>query len=149
MKKTILINIMCISWVLSSCSSIDVESLDSNVILHEGEEKMVKIDQDSLAIKLVKVTPIFSEGVVEGDGTTTLHKIYDTDIEIDNQILTFRSSIISTDTLGRKEKTWEQLKDTYQGIKSYKSFQIGISDVYSEGNPDQGGKYISKVLIRK
>lgn len=149
MKKFSSITLLCIVGMFFSCSdTTDTPLQDSPITLTVGEEKTVRIDQDSLIVKLVKVTPIFSEGVVELDGTTTFHNVYDTVLTIDEQNLTFRSYFETIDKQARKEKTWEQLKKTFEGIITYKSFQIGISDVYSEGDPESGGKYFSKVLIK-
>jgi hypothetical protein len=38
---------------------------------------------------------------------------------------------------------------TYQGIKSYGSYQIGVADVYSESGDDgNGAPYVVRILIK-
>jgi hypothetical protein len=146
MKKSLLLCIVCLSWITFSCrNSADIDPQD--ITLAVGEQKTVKIGQESLVIRLAKVTPVFSEAVVEQNGTTTFHEVYDTVLTIDQQDLTFRSYFETTDQEPITKKNWELLKESYEGILSYKSYQLGISTIYAEGNPDAGGSYFCKVLI--
>lgn len=148
MRKIVFIQLLCLLWTCCSCNRTEVDTQDSSVVLKEGEEKIVKIDQESLAFSFVEVTPIFMEGVVE-DNSTTMHQVYDATITIDKENLTFRTYITSTLGQVRNEKSWEQLQKTPEGIKNYKSYQIGVSDIISESGAGSGDTYTIKVLVRK
>ncbi len=135
--------------VCASCKSDKediVNARESTIILHEGITRSIQIDQNTLSVTLKSITPIYMEGLVQ-DKVYMVFRSYDAKIDVNGEEVVFRTMMTTHDDV-RQKLSWEQLVKTYQGIKPYKTFQIGISDIYTEGNPDSGGFYIASLLIR-
>ena len=135
--------------VCASCKSDKediVNARESTIILHEGITRSIQIDQNTLSVTLKSITPLFVEGLGQNN-VYMVFRSYDAIIDINGEEIVFRTMMTTHDDV-RQKLSWEQLVKTYQGIKPYKTFQIGISDIYTEGNPDSGGFYIASLLIR-
>lgn len=143
---------ICIIFILSllSCGKKDTPDPQSEGIeLREGVSEPVTIGKETLEVTLASVTPIFSEGVGTQDGVFTMHRVYDVFISIGDTDLVFRTDITVRSDQKRTGKSWEVLEKSYQGIKSYGSYQIGVADVYSESGDDgNGAPYIVRILIK-
>ncbi|ODS81638.1 MAG: hypothetical protein ABS46_11005 [Cytophagaceae bacterium SCN 52-12] len=155
MKKLILINLMCF-LLFFSCKRAEPEPGPLQIIIKEGEAKSLEVDEEVIQIKLVDVESVFSHGVLHAAGdafkeeTFVLDRIYDATVSIGIDTLRFRTMFTEINNQSPKEKTWEDLaKRPEIDIKAYKSYQIGISNMYSELNSDSSRGYVVKLLIKK
>lgn len=150
MKYKLIISIIFMVCVFCSCRNTnDVDIKETLILVQEGENKVIEIDGDSLLITLSVVTPIFSEGESwKGGGRNVI--VYDASIKLNNQTVNFITTSETDSKENRIFKDWNRLEKTVDGIKTYKSYQIGIADLYRENwiNMPNHGKYLVKLLIR-
>jgi chromosome condensin MukBEF MukE localization factor len=130
-----------------SCVNSEIVDInDSGITLRVGETTLIKSNQDTLSVKLISVTPLFSEGQTI-NGVFSMNRIYDAKISIDDEEMVFRIGTLTTNG-ERKPKSWEYLETSTHGTKTYKSHKVGISDIYFEGEPSSNTIFIVKILIK-
>jgi len=149
MKKLILIKITCVLFLLCSCTRGEIEAQLSQIILKEGEEESLKIDGEIIPVKLVYVINTFTEGIVE-EKATTFYNSYNVTVSIGSDTLHFSPFFYRINGEPSKEKSWEDLSSRPEEfVKTFRSYQIGISNLYREPNPGPSHGYVVKLLIKK
>ncbi len=155
MKKLILITITCFLLIFS-CKRAEPEPSASQIIIKKGETKSLEVDDEAIPIKLVGVNVVFTEGLLHAKGhlfeeeTLEVYRIYDATISMGSDTLNFRTSFTQINGQPYKEKSWADLSGWPERfIRTFKSYQIGIANIYSQPNDDPSVGYAVKLLIKK
>lgn len=135
--------------MLFSCKRAEPGPGVSQIIIKEGETESLEVDGEMTPVKLVGVNVLFNEGIVE-EKVTTFYRVYKAIVSIGSDTLQFHTSFYRINDEPFKEKSWEDLSKRYEiDIKTYKSYQIGISNIKAEKNSGSSPGYVVKLLIKK